>query len=108
MTDSEFIEKAYEVAFGDGASDRAFSHEEVATQLLLICQELYRFEAAIEKCIETGGLAISEEDLEYYERILADISKFRDDNSPYPSAWEWDDDIGMEKREVCAGLWECR
>ena len=33
MTEKEFIEEVFEIAFGDNAINRDFSHEEVAARL---------------------------------------------------------------------------
>ncbi len=44
MTDKQFIEEIYELAFGDNAINRNFTHEEVITELKKFSDDALKWE----------------------------------------------------------------
>tara|TARA_B100000927_G_scaffold75825_1_gene60435 strand:- start:636 stop:854 length:219 start_codon:yes stop_codon:yes gene_type:complete len=70
MDNKQFIEEVYEIAFGDNAINRKFSHEEVIEQLKEINKDSVKWDQ------------VNDYDKEFYEQQLRDEAADHFDQCP--------------------------
>lgn len=81
MTDQEFIEEVYELAFGEGSyGDSEYTYEKVLSRLKSFVLEMPNFVAELQEAIDADD--VTADDVEYFERVIEDMQEFmeRDTN----------------------------